>query len=469
LYVNGVAAVKASVVDAIKLRQLTSAPRGTNQQNPAQDQIHKPCVAKAAGAFARHTMAGSQAQQMLKYSTIQDWCCGSLSDVDPMALPYRLAIARFCPERDGDVADEFDEALFDFRLSHSAPVPVPTEDLGAHSKDMPCRAEVLLVRDVYRHCVTYRRFRLANQELLELCPNMPNGMPIWRRLGKALDALSEESWLHGGVEQSSLGDLLQKVFPKAQTKHLRMFEAWCSEYDSLSDSRVACCELEQAAAVYANNELKPLLPVEDLEVLEREFDRLDCSRNGYILPMDIVRGWKWTEEQAIETVAAHDIHGLGRIEKTGFVKMMCQVEFRSPEMNGVGRELFGELIASQAAGMRLDLNTRESQYSVTAGDQPLLGTLFVPPTTALPEVSEAAWAQWNAVFDSLDKDGDDQIVTKDLLEAGLLSEPVCHSVIRLIDPEVEGSFSRLGFLQALLRAHRCQHPQKHRITLQQAK
>jgi Ca2+-binding EF-hand superfamily protein len=298
---------------------------------------------------------------------------------------------------------------------------------------------------------------------------MPNGTPIWSRLSKALDALSEESWQHGGVEQTTVGDLLQKVFPKAQTKHLRMFEAWCSQYDALSDSRAACCELEQGAAVYANNELKPLLPVEDREVLGREFDRLDCSHNGYILPMDIVRGWKWTEEQAKETVAAYDIHGLGRIDKTGFIKMMCPVEFRSPEMNGFGRELFGEFVVFHAAEMRLDLNTRESQYSAAFGDQPLLGTLFVPPTTALPAVSEAAWAQWNAVFDSLDKDGDDQIVTKDLLEAGLLSEPVCHSVIRLIDPEVEGSFTRGGFLQALLRAHRCQHPQKHTTPLQEAK
>ena len=55
----------------------------------------------------------------------------------------------------------------------------------------------------------------------------------------------------------------------------------------------------------------------------------------------------------------------------------------------------------------------------------LSDTLIAPPTTALPEISEETWAQWNAVFDSLDRDGDDQIVVEDLVKSGLLSETMC--------------------------------------------
>jgi hypothetical protein len=459
LYVNGTAAVKASVVDAIRDLQLTLSPgSGKNQQSPIATAIAKPQVAKAAGLFARHTKPGLKVQQqVLKYCTIQDWCCGSLSDADPMALPYRLAIARFCPDRDGDVADEFDESLSSFQLLHSERVPVPEEDLATHSKDMLTRAEVVLARDVFRHCVAYRRLRLAKQELLELGPHVPKTKLIWSRLSKALDALSDESFTRGGgIDQVTFSDLLLKVCSKAKAKHLRMFEAWCSEFDALKDLRTACSELEQAADVFAKDNSKRVMPSEELEALDREFDRLDISRKGYILPSDIMSVWGWTYEAAHETVTTYDADGRGRIRKPAFIKMMCPGDFRLPEMSGVGRELFGKLIASQAAEKRSELNVRESQFSATDTDQSLqslVGSLFVPPTTSLPEVREDAWVEWNAAFDKLDKNGDDEVMLNDMLESGLLAEHMCRLVVRLIDPEIKDGFSRGSFLTALLRAH----------------
>jgi hypothetical protein len=254
------------------------------------------------------------------------------------------------------------------------------------------------------------------------------------------------------AEETTLDDLLKKISRKAQPKHLRMFEAWCSEYDSFTNLRVACTELEKGANNYKSYQMKRFLPVDELKVLQREFDRLDCSGNGFILPEDIVSGWAWTEEAAKETIATYDIHRLGRIEKNDFLKMMCPEEFRLPEMDDVGSELLGKLIVAQATEKRLILDAREAQYS----NHPFSDAMFVPPTTALPEVSEVVWVEWNTVFDGLDSDGDERVFLEDLLQSGL-HEAVCHSVERLIDPEIVGSFTRAGYLSSLLQAHRCRH------------
>lgn len=97
--------------------------------------------------------------QLINYQTLQDWCFREFKD--PVALPYALAIERFCANRWGDIADEFDETLDDFCLSHSSPVRIPLEDSAAYAADPLTRVDIIHLRQIFEHCTTIKNFKFS--------------------------------------------------------------------------------------------------------------------------------------------------------------------------------------------------------------------------------------------------------------------------------------------------------------------
>merc|ERR1712194_228939 len=76
--------------------------------------------------------------------------------------------------------------------------------------------------------------------------------------------------------------LLHRLCPKAQPKHLCMFESWCEEYDSLLETQDSIADLDQALGIYRENQAKPVLPVSQLQQLKDRFARLDVQCCGAV-------------------------------------------------------------------------------------------------------------------------------------------------------------------------------------------
>merc|ERR1711881_346828 len=92
------------------------------------------------------------------------WCCGNMADDDPLALPYHLALERFCPTRHGDFSDEFEETLHKFVLSHTEPVTIPQGIKTPAGCKILSRGEVVLARDILRHAIDTGIIRLGDRE-----------------------------------------------------------------------------------------------------------------------------------------------------------------------------------------------------------------------------------------------------------------------------------------------------------------
>lgn len=396
----------------------------------------------------------------LSTATIQDWCCGSSSDMDALALPYRLIIERFSPGRDGfnaDAAGCFDGKDDAFEgLTHTGPpVPALEDDRIAHGRDLLSRADVIFARELYRHCIEASHLRLTMYELRALARKheavdaavVPPGFLV--RIYRALDALSEE---RHGVNGPAFCDMLRKMCPKAQARHVRMYEAWCVEYDELASEREVCMHLEFVVAVHAENKRKPCLPNGDIEFLKREFHRLDRFGKGYIDWGDLSSGWDWVSQTAEDTVTAYDTNLDNHIDRDEFVRMMCPQERRLPTMEGGGYELFGRILTHLAERSRASLAAKEARFSRRRGDH--VGTLLATtPPMALPKVDEAVWNEWNDAYDSLDVNKDGKVNVMELRCSGLLEPAVCDGVVRWLFPGDSEAVSREIFLAALLRAY----------------
>merc|ERR1711974_256508 len=94
------------------------------------------------------------------------------------------------------------------------------------------------------------------------------------RLIKALEDLECDHY-EIGFGHIDFFDLLRKMCPGAQPKHLRMFESWCNSYDELVRRRADFVGLEEAAATFGEVSTKPIIPESEMESLEREFHKLD--------------------------------------------------------------------------------------------------------------------------------------------------------------------------------------------------
>eukprot|EP00927_Polykrikos_kofoidii_P040834 TRINITY_DN34830_c3_g1_i1.p1 TRINITY_DN34830_c3_g1~~TRINITY_DN34830_c3_g1_i1.p1 ORF type:complete len:802 (-),score=129.15 TRINITY_DN34830_c3_g1_i1:49-2454(-) len=396
--------------------------------------------------------------QTLPFKTLLDWCYGSLSDVDPLALPYRLTIARFCPSRHEDLVDEFDDQLEDFKLSHHDPVRMPSDsDQHVSAQEMPSRFEVLLAKRLFDHCKKTSKFSIEVEDVESVLGKEWKRSPIPRhttlKISKAMSALVDEKLRSTNIKTAfariDFFDLLRRLCPRAQPKHLRMFDTWCHTFDDLAERDEEVHNLEKVIAVYADNETKPFMPVSEIHSLEDEFRKLDNHGRGYITANDLVNGWGWYQDEAEDTVASVAHAGDGLVDMHDFVRMMCPSEYKLPEMHGYSRELFGRFLASEVHHRKRELDDSRNRYA----SQNAHRLHSAMPTSLLPEVDPEVMKQWNRVFDELDVDKDDVVHETDLERAGILSHETSEAIAALIDPQDKTGFTRAGFIDAMLSAH----------------
>jgi Ca2+-binding EF-hand superfamily protein len=331
------------------------------------------------------------------------------------------------------------------------------------------RAEVAYIHEVLTYCHDKTKVGLTGEEMNSIANQF--GMVVSRNLKSKMMSVMEAIALEmdenrmlglsnkvssGGLNSVNLMSVLRKVSPTAQPKHLRMYEVWCEEYTSLSSRRASVQNLEQATALYLENDQKPFLPPNELELLNREFDTLDKLKRGYITLDDIASGWQWSSEIAGDTLLAYDLTGDGYIDQSEFLKMMCPPEYRLPEMAGLTRQLFGKVLTTTTEQLRRSLDNSEVRFTDANTDE--LPPVLEAPRAVLPVVSSHNWAQWQSVFDNLDRNDDGKVHKKELMMSGLLSASACAAITALIDPEDINSFTKKAFLDAMLKAHGCREP-----------
>lgn len=409
---------KAMLVSAVKQRQ--QAPRGADRRTP--------------GAH----------RQTLPFQVLNDWCLRVFRD--PLALPYALAIERFRSERHGDVADEYDEVLLNFYLSHKQSVPITEDEVEITSSDLLDREDVVAAKKIYDAAAdltdpfSLSPWKMADEFGLKFEAGFSS------RLGRALDTASEETCHH----HVDFKRFLNLLCPKALPKHINMMVAWCKQHEE----KVELDNLvEQAKAfqhLFAANSHKPVIPANELKSIEKQFRMLDRGGKGYVTAEDLINEWEWDEQTVRDTITRFDLKRNGRLDRTEFMRMMTPEDYHFPETNGYERQLFGKVLEAQLAEKQKVLQSREA---VTSGE--VWSGKMDAPISSRPEVDSSEWDRWNAVFDELDTDKDDIVGPSDIDYAGWLSQELSQFIVTVIDPQLAASFTRHGFLSMLLQTHGC--------------
>jgi len=420
------------------------------------------------GAVARRFAAADageagEAGGALPYDTLEQWLCGELSDQDCLALPYKLAIERFCRTQmqmpTSAMADEFWAGQpGGFRLSHSEPVVIPQvmQVCPKHDDDVKMctylrRPTVILAREMFCHATRAGRIRLNEDELEQLLQQkgLDASFAVKRSLLEALEQLAGSLRPGDSVQDIQLFDFFQLLCPCAQQRHLLMFESWCNEYTEFEEEHMAFEKLEGCRHLFQLNSRKPTLSQSELQELEGEFERLDADGTGFIDVGELQRGWNWSKELASQAITTFDSSQDRCIDKQEFLQMMCPPGYKLP----VKDDTFG----CEVIGRLLDAGLHQQQQQLDSGAvlhrKGTNNEMMPTPPSALPEVPPRCLRRWSEFFDSLDSDSDQRVTVKELEASGLVSTEVAEALVRLIDHTSKLRFSKDAFLAAMCRDH----------------
>lgn len=428
-------------------------PRHADSVRVAQrlfERIHRLVAIKGTGKEADKAKDG--VRDGISTETMQNWVYGTLSEDDPLALPYRLAIARFCPSRHKDMADEYDETLGDFLLSHSSRVEIPDVPGTPTGVRIFTRAEVILARDLFEYAMELGMMHVGEHtfhKFIKLRGSKIHPMKRDWYLDALTEVVEEMRIIDGNPIKPDFFDYLRKLSPKALPKHLRMYDVWCTEYDEITREEESMMSIDEAASQFVENAKKPFLPADELAMLQKQFRDLDFSKNGLIDVSELAMGWGWSDDYTIRTLKAFDIGCDSMLDEDEFLRMMCPPEYKLPCMGGFARDMFGKLLVEESKSRQSDLERRRSSFLGDANAVPLA----LPPESVLPPPPDELMEQWCDIFDGLDQDDDDVVHVRDLESSGLLSTAVCYFIAGLIDPSNPDRFDRDAFLNAMCKSH----------------
>mmetsp|Transcript_71023 Transcript_71023/g.134241 ORF Transcript_71023/g.134241 Transcript_71023/m.134241 type:complete len:705 (-) Transcript_71023:115-2229(-) len=451
--------------------------------------------------------SGRPRGQVLQYSTLQDWCLRVFKD--PLALPYALAIERFRAERQRDIVDRYDDAFSDFYLWHTRPVHVGEQDIQVDDSDLLTRQEVTVAKQVFEKAVNCN-FHVTVHKLesdMDLKLDGPIGEKLRRGITTAdelfrcaRDCILCGSYLPNNTifcgecgrrrDKASFPQFLEYMCPQALPKHIAMFIDWTNQCEELLNLTKMIKVVKDAQRQFFENSTKPFLPENDCVTLTRNFEIVSRGR-GFITKSDLRDEFHWDGDIIDQTIQRFDIDDTGNIDKWEFLRMMCPLEYRMPQMSGYERQLFGKLLENRTEKLQRELDLKMRPWLADSWREFLEGeiseerrsgdlsqghqdpdenetwrTMFAKasvgrhqtyeikarPDSVLPEVEEEEWNRWNAIFDEIDEDKDGVINNADLEYKGWLSHRLTHYVMQVIDPETPESCKKRGFLQALLQA-----------------
>ncbi|CAE8581134.1 unnamed protein product [Polarella glacialis] len=319
LHAEGDAAMKARLVEAIKARQEALSQPPTPSNRPPTPGNSPPAPARQVSSF----------------KVLEDW---SLTDFsDSLALPYSLTLERFCPKREGE-GDDLGDFDPEWHLSYHSAVPMPEEIDEVPEGHMLQRWEVILARRIFAFCSEQRSFRISHSEVEA---GLSHGVEpeAWKKLSVALEHTAED---HFRGRKPEFFRFLKAMCPSAQSRHLRLFASWCQQYDDLPDQASKMQAADDASLSFHADGSLPLIPMDELVIMERQFAQMDKSNVGFLTIETIATRWEWDDFTLNHFIASFDISEDGLIDKNEYLQMMCPRTYRLPSSNSAARAWFGE-------------------------------------------------------------------------------------------------------------------------------
>jgi len=438
-------AERAAVLAAIKARQSSATAHA--QRN--------------GGAGAK---IPGNVEQRLPFAVLLDWCFRVVQD--PLAIPYALAVERFCP-RESSADDnpenfEADDAKT-FRLSHTMPASMSVEDdhETEAAQHVPTRADVIACRYVYTFA-SQRSFFLLTPEELDAEMSRAGHTDVEFAV-KLQAACVQAEDIRSKTRKPSFMRFLKLLCPWAMPKHLRMFDRWCQQYDDLQNKKAqlrsdknALADFQWCMKVYSN---QPVIPQAEMENIIKDFERLDLQHRGYIEVAELERTIRARQDEGVtlSMVRSFDVSGDGVIDQAEFIQMMCPVGYR---LDGVADEV------SQTLAEFLQAYVEEEQRHVTIEEDRFehgahrLRANSVSLHAALPIAPQDEWEKWNSFFDRVDQDEDGFISAEELraCSKALNSGSACELLLAVLDPQMRAQISRELYLETLLKVNRWRSP-----------
>merc|ERR1719343_730885 len=110
------------------------------------------------------------------------------------------------------------------------------------------------------------------------------------------------------------------------------------------------------AALAAEN-LKPILPAEDILSLKKRFQDVDRDGSGFISAEELQPELGVDMDSVRELLAENDISGDALLDEDEYIQMMCPPDYRLPQMSGLARDLLGKVVSYQRAKLPLRFQT----------------------------------------------------------------------------------------------------------------
>mmetsp|Transcript_109775 Transcript_109775/g.211190 ORF Transcript_109775/g.211190 Transcript_109775/m.211190 type:complete len:230 (+) Transcript_109775:2-691(+) len=217
-----------------------------------------------------------------------------------------------------------------------------------------------------------------------------------------------------------------------------MFEIWATDYDQWAEGKE---RTEQAVTTFKANDMRPIIPADELARLKRWFASLDSNEDGWIDADTLM--YDMDLSKAVQDKFLLEECQDGFIDEQNFLRLMCPPEYRLSEMDSFARSVFGQILNFQASQAKTALER-------ALGNQ---RSQMEKPAALRPVISSEQWKQWEAVFEELDKDKNEIVTAKDMVMSNVLSEPEAKAVTKIIDPDNSGHFSKADFMKEMLKAN----------------
>ncbi|CAJ1426255.1 unnamed protein product [Effrenium voratum] len=271
------------------------------------------------------TGGNPKSEQRLPFSVVVDWCFRGVKD--PLALPYALAIERFCPRESSadDNPENFEAEEGVFHLRSAAEVDAREAEAAQH---MPTRSDIIAARFVYNFAVARNYFLLSPEQLEVQMAQAGHGEVDFAVRLQAACCQAEE--IRSKSRKPSFLRFLRLLYAWAMPKHLRMFDRWCQQYDELQAKKQQMnADLGALKAFLASVEAwksTPILPQQEKDKILQDFERMDLEKRGMVEIGELKQQFAFEGLDGL--LQEYDSSGDGTIDKSEFLTMMCPPGYR---------------------------------------------------------------------------------------------------------------------------------------------
>eukprot|EP00931_Biecheleriopsis_adriatica_P111879 TRINITY_DN8635_c0_g1_i1.p1 TRINITY_DN8635_c0_g1~~TRINITY_DN8635_c0_g1_i1.p1 ORF type:complete len:649 (+),score=120.25 TRINITY_DN8635_c0_g1_i1:58-2004(+) len=414
------------------------------REKAAQDPVAREAIREALKSRQIVRLSPSQ-KRSLSYSAVQELLTGK----DSGSLDWRLLMQRFCGPGSQPV-DNLDSSQF--KLSHTAPVPIPEGCEIIHEEGLPSRLEVVVVRDAVAAGKDNPTCGIDDiAEIVSASPpfkllSASRSSLLLLNLVECFDDIS----LNFQNETSAFIKILRKMYPWAQPKHLRMFKRWCEHYDQLLEKEQDFESKRQALDTVRTNDAKPLIPNHLLLDLKHKFESLADPDARTADIHAIAKYFELDPEDITKTV---DVDEDGTVTFQEFLLVTCPPEYKLPDMHTKANRMLRALLEYACNEAQADVQASTNEFTSNGSTVDAVTLAELNAVLKVEEVPEQAWSDWQNLFQELDRNGDGAISVKELLHAGDFDTDVTSVLVSVLDPKREIAFTKERFLAMMLKAH----------------